>query len=91
MSVGNIKENIQKSSEVAPLDVMLCSMGEIDTSTSQEHCTDQVTITLMMTSLPDRVTFIFPSREIVTALGNRIYFFSSPQKISHFCNLLLLC
>ena len=87
----NIKENIQKSSKVAPLNVMLCSMAEIDTSTSQEHCTVQVTTTLLTTLLPDRVTFIFPSREIVTALGNRIYFFSSPQKISHFRNLLLLC
>ena len=54
---------------------MLCSMAEIDTSTSQEHCTVQVTTPLLTTLLPDRVTFIFPSREIVTALGNRIYFF----------------
>ena len=33
--------------------------------TSQEHCTNQVTITLMTTLLPDQVTFIFHSREIV--------------------------
>ena len=36
MSVGNIKDR----SEVAPLDIMLCSMAEIDPSTSQEHPTD---------------------------------------------------
>ena len=35
----------------------------ISKGSRQEHCTDQVTITLMMTLLPDRVTFIFPSRE----------------------------
>ena len=58
MSVGNIKENIQKLSEVAPLDVMLCSMAELDTSTSQGHCTNQITITLMTTSLPDWVTIV---------------------------------
>ena len=82
----NIKENIQKSSKVAPLNVMLCSMAEIDTSTSQEHCTVQVTTTLLTTLLPDRVTFIFPSREIVTALGNRIYFHLRKRFfISAFC------
>ena len=68
MSVGNINENIQKSLEVDPLDIMLCKMAEMDTSSSQEHCTYQVTITLMTTSLVDQVTFIFPSREIVTAI-----------------------
>ena len=39
--------------------------------TSQEHCTNQVTITLMTTLLPDQVTFIFPLRKIVIVkLGN---------------------
>ena len=33
---------------------------------SQEYCTDQVTITLMTKLLPNWVTFIFPSRKIVT-------------------------
>ena len=32
---------------------------------SQEHCTNQVTITLMTTLLPNQVTLIFPLREIV--------------------------
>ena len=32
---------------------------------NQEHCTDQVTITLMTTLLPDWATFIFPLKEIV--------------------------
>ena len=59
--------------------------------TSQEHCTNQVAITLMTKLLPDLVTFIFRSREIVTASGNRIYLFSSPQESFHFCILLLIC
>ena len=35
--------------------------------------------------------YCFTSREIVTALENRIYWFSSPQEIFHFRILLLLC
>ena len=58
---------------------------------SQEHCTNQVTITLMTALLPDRVTFIFYSREIVTAPGNRIYLFSFPQESFHFRIVLLIC
>ena len=57
---------------------------------SQKHYTNQVIITLMTTLLPDRVTFIFPSREIVTASGNRIYLFSFPQESFHFRILLLI-
>ena len=34
-------------------------------TSQQEHCIDQVTITLMTKLLPDQVTFIFPLREIV--------------------------
>ena len=61
--------------------------------TSQEHCTNQVTIALMTTLLPNWVTFIFPSREIVmrvTALGNQIYLFLSPQGSFHSRILLLI-
>ena len=58
---------------------------------SQEHCANQVTTTLMSTLLPDRVTFIFRSREIVTASGNLIYSFSFPQVSFHFRILLLIC
>ena len=61
------------------------------TPTSQEHCTNQVKITLMTTLLPDRVTSTFPSRETVTASGNRIYLFSFPQESFHFRILLLIC
>ena len=50
----------------------LLRMRLISKGSRQEHCTDQVAITLMMTLLPDRVTFIFPSREIV------IYRFRKP-------------
>ena len=44
----------------------------------------QVTITLMTTLLPNQVTFIFPSREIVTASENRIYLFSFLQESFYF-------
>ena len=58
---------------------------------SQEHFTNQVTITLMTKLLPDRVTFIFCSREIVTTSGNQIYSFPFPQESFHFRILLLIC
>ena len=44
----------------------------------------QVTITLMTTLLPNQVTFIFPSREIVTASENRICLFSFLQESFYF-------
>ena len=58
---------------------------------SQKHCANHVTITLMTTLLPDSVTFIFPLREIVTASGNLIYLFSSPQESFYFRILFLIC
>ena len=74
-----------------PVDFLVVNYYITQSVHSQEHCTNQVTITLMMTLLPDRVTFIFPSREIVTASGNRIYLFSFPQESFHFRILLLIC
>ena len=72
-------------------DVATCTSHLSNTKTSQEHCTYQVTITLMTTLLPDRVTFIFRSSEIVTTSGNRIYSFSFPQESFHFRIVLLIC
>ena len=53
--------------------------------------TNQVpTIILMTTLLPDWVTFIFCSREIVTTSG-KLELFSFPQESFHFHIFLLIC
>ena len=49
---------------------------------SQEHCTNQVTITLMLTLLADWVTFIFLLREIVTASKPNLFIFISAREFS---------
>ena len=74
-----------------PVDFLVVNYYITQSVHSQEHCTNQVTITLMMTLLPDQVTFIFHLREIVITSGNRIYLFPFLQESFHFHILFLIC